>query len=450
VIQLKGQGSSGTGRRLLGTFFDLSALRETQLRRLVQAQLASFSGDMLVLAAMPAAVAAVGGSDGALGAVLGVQAFSVALFFVVGGVVGDRFNRRTVAVCADLLCCLSQLATAGVLLLGGATLWQLLVTQVIQGAGLALSLTSLNGLIPEAVAKPRLQEANALLAVARAAGAFLGPVVAGMVFAIGLGVGWAFVADALTFAISAQCLRAISQRRVGAERSQSALSDLRAGWIEFWSQSWIWAVVVEFALLNATVIAPFFVIGPALTEQSLGGPGGWPLILAAMGLGEIFGGLVAKTWHPARPLLAAVLAVLAWGIPLALMILLAPAAIVGLGVVIGGAGLIVFDALWRTALQSRVSPGFRSRVASFDFLGSRVFVSVGFALSGAAAASIGPQLILVGSLIILLAATCVVASLRSVRALTADAPTQGAPDSTAARPLKDPPLGLELVHGAET
>lgn len=413
-----------TSRKFLTDLLDLSALEERQLRRLVQAQLASFSGDLLVFAAMPAAVTAIGGSASLLGTVLGAQALSLAFFFVVGGVVGDRFNRRTVAVCADVMCFASQLAMALLFILGDATFWQLLVAQVIQGAGLALSLTALNGLIPEAVASWRLQEANALLAVARAVGAFTGPLVAGGILALGLGPGWAFVADSLTFLASAQCLGRIKLRWRGRGDSHSLASDLRAGWREFWSKSWIWAVVMEFALLNAAAIAPFFVIGPTLPEELLPGPGGWPVILAAMGLGEILGGLVAKVWRPDRPLLAAVLAAAAWGLPLALVTLLAPAAVVAIGVAIGGAGLVLFEALWMTTLQSQVSSGFRSRVASFDFLGSRGLVFLGYVLGGVAADSVGPQLALLGSLVVLAVATCLVASLRSIRTLTVDIETQ--------------------------
>jgi hypothetical protein len=49
--------------------------------------------------------------------------------------------------------------------------------------------------------------------------------------------------------------------------------------------------------------APFFVLGPAIAKDSLGGAGAWALIVAAFSVGSFAGGLVAFRFRPRRPFL---------------------------------------------------------------------------------------------------------------------------------------------------
>jgi len=106
------------------------------------------------------------------------------------------------------------------------------------------------------------------------------------------------------------------------------------------------------------------------------------VITAAVGVGSFAGGIVVLRVHPARPLLVAQLAVGLWSIPwLMLAIPAATVTIAGAGLA-GGAGLMVFNALWETTLQPQIPSELLSRVSAYDWFGSVATLPIGFALVG--------------------------------------------------------------------
>src|SRR5260370_37841772 len=84
-------------------------------------------------------------------------------------------------------------------------------------------------------------------------------------------------------------------------------SELVAGWRAVSSRSWYLTNLVSHALWNFA-IAAFFVLGPSVAKQHLGGASAWGLIGASMGAGSVIGGLIALRVVPRRPLVVANLA----------------------------------------------------------------------------------------------------------------------------------------------
>lgn len=401
-------------------FPDLSALHESPLRRLVLAQLASSVGDFMVLGALPFAVFSIGGSVGQVGLALASQAIVLALLLMLGGVIGDRRSRRTVAIAADLLRFASQGIVAVLLIGGDAELWQLICAQAVLGGGTAFFMPAMNGLVPQTVRNERLQAANSLRGMATSSAGVIGPGIAAVVLATA-GPGWAFAADSATFLVSATLLAGLrpAKGETAVVSQRSMLDDLAEGWVEFRRRTWVWVVVAEFALLNTLVFAPFFVFGPTVAEQSLGGPGAWAAILAAMGAGELAGGLLALSWRPARPLLVATLAIVLWTAPLLLLATLAPVGLIATGAAAAGFSLALFGALWETTLQARIPTALLSRFSSYDLLGSLGLVPVGYLLGGLVQGGIGAEPGLIAAAGIIAIATVVVLAVPSVRRLSA-------------------------------
>lgn len=411
---------------------DLSVLREGGLRRLVLAQFTSTVGDLMVLAALPFAVFSIGGTIGQVGIALAVQGLVLAGLLLFGGVGGDRMARRSVVVAADLCRFAAQAGVAALLLTGNLELWHLLVAQAALGAGAAFFMPAMQGLISQAVRPERLQQANALRGIAASAGSIAGPTIAVAVLAAS-GPGWAFAADALTFLLSAVLLarvRAPAATPASAGGRRSIRSDLSAGWSAFRGTTWAWAIVTEFAVLNSLVFAPFFVFGPKVSVDSLGGAGAWAAILAAMGAGELLGGLVAMVWRPDRPLLAATLVVALWTAPLLLLASLAPVPLIAAGAAAAGASLAVFAALWETILQTRTPTSLRCRLSSYDLLGSFALIPLGYVL-GALEEELfgaGPGLVAAAAVIAVCTfAVLAVPSVRGMRSVPASDPNSLAP-----------------------
>jgi hypothetical protein len=78
------------------------------------------------------------------------------------------------------------------------------------------------------------------------------------------------------------------------------LAELRDGWREVISRTWVWTIIAGFSLANC-VHAAFLVLGPLVAKQSLGGAGAWATILACRDIGQICGGITALRARPRRP-----------------------------------------------------------------------------------------------------------------------------------------------------
>lgn len=399
--------------RVLG----LDALREPDFRRLIGAQWASLVGDYMVLAALPFAVFAVGGSAAQVGIAFGVDAMALLLLVLFGGVIGDRAPRRSVMIAADLARFGGEAIFALLLISGHAEFWMLLAVQAVHGTGSAFFLPAMSGLLPETVCEERLQEANALRGLCGSSAAMIGPAIAG-IFLATAGVGSVFAIDAASFLLSAAFLATI-RLRSRPSAAASIVAGLAEGWGEFRRRTWLWAVVVEFALVNALVFAPFYVFGASVAEHSLGGAGAWAAILTACGIGELFGGILALSWKPKQPLLAATMAIATWVFPVLLLSALAPVGTIVPFAALAGAGLAIFAAIWQTTLQSNVPSEQLSRLSAYDWVGSLALLPVGYMLAGFTEAALGLRGGLMSAGIVVLAATAAVASVPSVRDLSA-------------------------------
>jgi hypothetical protein len=167
------------------------------------------------------------------------------------------------------------------------------------------------------------------------------------------------------------------------------LHELREGWTEFASRTWLWTMVASFGLFQLTLFPALLVLGPTVAKSHLGGAGAWGVILAFQGVGSIFGGLVALRLHPRRPLVAATLLCLPIALMLALLGAAAPVPVLCMAGLLASVGLTCGDIIWFTTFQLEVPDHLMSRLSSFDWFGSVVLNPLGYALVGPLANVLG-------------------------------------------------------------
>jgi hypothetical protein len=244
------------------------------------------------------------------------------------------------------------------------------------------------GLIPQTVSAARLQQANAFQGLSRSMTEMLGPAVGGALVVVG-SPGLALLADAASFLVAAALLSKIRLRaRLEATVAPHYLSSLREGWREFTSHAWLWPSVICFGV-TTFAYAGWLVLGPVVANDELGGAGAWAVILSSAGAGAVIGGIVSLRYRPERPLVASVVAVLFATPEIVALALGAPVWLIATVSFVGGLGLAIHIALWFTVFQQEVREEARSRVSSYDALGSLVMMPVGFAIAGPTAAAIG-------------------------------------------------------------
>jgi MFS family permease len=364
----------------------LVALRERRFRLLWLGQTTSALGDSLIGVALAFAVLDVADASG-LGFVFAAYMSSRILFILGGGVWADRLPRRLVMLAADIARAGVQSALAVALLADVAELWHFIAGAFLTGIASAFFGPASSGLIPQTVPRELLQQANALMSISRSSIGVLGPVTSGFLVA-GIGPGWVFAVDAATFVASTAFLAVLSVPATAERVRQTFVADLKEGWFEVRSRTWLSLGLVSAAFANIS-IATYFVLGPFVVEEELGGARDWGIALAGVPIGALIGGLVALRVRPRRPL---VVAFAVWAIPsVQLLALMPPLPAIGLA---AASALAVFsvelgNVLWNTVVQQRIPEHALSRVNSYDWAVSIIFMPLGYTLAPPLADSIG-------------------------------------------------------------
>jgi hypothetical protein len=242
----------------------------------------------------------------------------------------------------------------------------------------------------------------------------------GGVLAGWLGAGVALGLDAATFAASALLVRGFRTAPQARAASASLLRELRDGFREFVSHTWLWAIVLQFTVMLMGWFGVWAVLGPVVARASFGGAHVWGWVQGAEGLGLMAGAALALRVHFPRPMLAAVLCCLPSACVPILLAGAAPLPTLALAGFAAGVGFQCFSVLWNTALHTRVAPEALSRVSSYDVLGSIAFVPLGELFAGVANDRFGTAPALWGCALAIVAPTLAVLGVRDVRAMRAE------------------------------
>jgi MFS family permease len=410
------QDSTATGPS--GARGRLGPLGEREFRFLFTGQLVSLLGSAVAPIALAFAVLDLTGSATDLGLVLAATWVPQVILVLFGGVFADRLPRNLVMVGSNVVSGAAQGAIALLLLADRAELWQLIALQVVRGVATAFFFPASQGLVPQTVSPDRLQQANALLGMTRNGTNILGAALGGVLVAAA-GPGWALAFDAVTYFASAVVLAFMRLPRAQRVGVPSVLRELREGWSEFASRTWLWTVVAAAAVTNVVLVGGTQVLGPLVAKQSLGGAAAWGAIIACQGVGLLLGGLLMLRFHPRRPLFIGMGAFLLAGLPLVLMAIVDSVPLIAAGYFVFGISIEIFSVTWATSLQEHVPLDRLSRVSAYDTLGSIIFVPLGLTIAGPVAHAVGLDEALWLAAIVGTAASLAALSVRDVRELRA-------------------------------
>src|SRR5207302_6677744 len=136
--------------------------------------------------------------------------------------------------------------------------------------------------------------------------------------------GWALAVDSATFIVSGILRAQMRIARTDRPPRTHLLTDIREGWGEFRSRTWVWVMVASFGFFQLTLFPALLVLGPVVAKAHLGGPGAWAAILSSQGIGSLAGGAIALRYHARRPIVAATLFCVPMGLVLLLLGVAAP------------------------------------------------------------------------------------------------------------------------------
>jgi MFS family permease len=368
--------------------------------------------------------------------VLAAQIAPALVFALLGGVAADRFPPQRVIVAANLFMAVGE-GTFGLLALTGRPpLWAMIGLESLTGIGVAIFYPASQALLPGIVPGAMLQEASAISRLAMNTGQMSGAAAAGLLVAAA-GPGWALVLCGIGMVATVPMLMSIRGVRPGmtarpargndtgneAEApAPGLLTELREGWSEFRSHTWLWVIVAQFCIVLMAWYGAFSVLGPVVAREHLGGPAAWGAITAADAFGLIAGGVLSLRLTPRRPMLFVVLTGGAIAIsPLSLAMVL-PLPAVCLASFSLGVFIEMMMVQWTVALARNIPPDKLARVSSYDVLGSVMAMPVGALIAGPLGAAIGTSSAQYAAAAVIVVASALALIPRDVRTMRSGQP----------------------------
>lgn len=401
----------------------LKLLQRPDFAKLFIAYFISYSGTAMAPIAMAFGVLELTGSTKDSAIVIAAPTTAQILILLMGGVLADRTSRQRMLVTADILAMCSQMTIAILFLSGHATVPLLAGFMLVSGVAYALRTPAATGFIPQIVSREELHAANSLLGASRNGAMMMGAALAGVLVAT-LGAGYTLAIDAISFGISAIFISTLKPNPQATPEKATLFEDLRLGWREFTSHTWMWTIVLQFSLVVAALEGVFGLLGPAITKLYMAGAIDWGIISASLGLGTLVGGLLALKLKVKRPMLFATFCVFFFSLipltmagPFAVFVIAASA-------FIGGIAIQIFSVLWYTTLHKQIPAHLLSRVSAYDHLGSIALAPLGIIAAGYLFEAIGArETLLIAAATIIVPTLCVL-TVREVRELTTSEPRQ--------------------------
>lgn len=367
-------------------------LKNWNFRILFAGRVVDALGNAVSPAALTLAVVAATRSSAALAVILVGGMLPRVALLPVGGVIADRMGARRVALVSDAVAGLAQLSIGLLLLSGHLPIAPIAVASALAGGASAFGVPAALPLVSGTVDADGRLAANSLLGVASSATSIAGPAIAGvLIFTVG--AGWAFVMDAVTFAVGAGTLAAIrfrpleSGREPGPESLQESLRrELAAGWAQVRARTWYWASIIGHGTCNFA-LGLLMTAGPLIAITDLGGKAVWIAALEASAAGYLAGAVAAARTRVSRGVLTVNLGLTIFAVPMVLFALPAPAWADVTAYGIAAVGLGFANPVWLTTVQQEIPADVLARVTAYDWL-----VSFGAQLLGYAAAPILVQL----------------------------------------------------------
>ena len=352
--------------------------------------------------------------------VLAAQIVPSLIFTLVGGVIADRIRPQLVIIAGNLMIALGEGGFGILVLAGHPRLWQMILLETVTGTGMAIFYPASQALLPRLVPGRLLQQASAISRLAMNGGQMGGAVLAGLSVAV-LGPGWALVtcgAGTLGTVPLMRTLRVVAHERTG---DSGMLRDLRDGWAEFRSHTWLWAIVAQFGVILMAWYGAFQVLGPVVARSHLGGPAAWGAITAAESVGLIGGGLVALRFYPRRPMLFVVLIGMTVTIPTLSLAGLWPLPVVCVCAFGVGIAIEVMMVVWTVTMMTNIPADRLARVSSYDALGTIMAMPAGALAAGPIAAAIGVSTTQYGAVVIILVSCLLALIPREIRTIRSPA-----------------------------
>ncbi|WP_390897427.1 MFS transporter [Streptomyces justiciae] len=394
-----------------------SSLRNRNYRLFFLGQVVSNTGTWMQRIAQDWLVLSLTGSATAVGVTTALQFLPMLLFGLYGGVLVDRLPKRPTLLVTQSAMALTGLALAFLTLTGHVEVWHVYLAAFAVGLATVVDNPARQTFVSEMVGPDQLQNAVSLNSANFQSARLIGPAVAGLMIT-GVGTGWAFLANGLSFIAPITGLLLMRARELyDVQRAPRGKGQLREGLHYVAGRpDLIWTIVLVGFVSTFGFNFPVYLSAFA-DDVFHAGAGSYSLFNTVMAVGSLAGALLAARRGTARMRVLVVGAV-AFG-TLEMVASLAPSLwlFALLMMPIGMFGMTV-NVTANSSVQLSTDPAMRGRVMSLymmvfmggaplgapiagwitDAYGVRAGLAVGGAIAAGAAVVIGLVLARVGNL----------------------------------------------------
>ncbi|HEY9876144.1 MAG TPA: MFS transporter [Candidatus Obscuribacterales bacterium] len=336
------------------------------------------------------------------------------------GVLIDKYDRHRVIIITQVMSMIQSLALAFLALTGMINIWYIIFLSLFQGLIGAFDAPARQAFVPEIVERREdLQNAIALNSSMFNGARLIGPAIAGLVLAT-VGAGFCFLIDGISYiAVIAALLAMKLKPRQVVVNNTHPLQRLKEGFAYTFGFPPIRAIILLLALVSFmgmqyTVLVPIFA-----TNILHGGPDTLGFLMAASGVGALFGAVYLSTrtsvlglgkWIAFAPTIMGI-GLVAFSFSRVLWLSLLTLALVGFG-------FIMQFTSSNTVLQTIVDDDKRGRVMSLYTMAFFGMIPLGNLFAGALASHIGaPYTLLISGVFCIIGSLIFAKQLPSLRRL---------------------------------
>ena len=326
----------------------------------------------------------------AVGIVLSLQFGPQVLLLPLTGLAADNLDRRKLLMATQGAMGVLALGLGALTVSGAAQLWHVYVFAFLLGCVSAFDAPARQTFVSDLVAGPTLSNAVALNSTSFNTARLIGPAVAGLLIA-GVGTGWVFLINALTFGAvlaSLSLLRLSELHRP--EKRQRQPGDLADGFRYVWGRPDLRAVMFMLFLIGTFGLNfPIFLSTMSVTVFHAGA-GAYGFLTSAMAVGSVTGALLAARRAKPRIELLFVGAGL-FGVGLGLAAVMPSYWLFALVLVGVGVSAQTLTTTANSALQLSTEPEMRGRVIAILLAVMLGGTPIGAPLVGWVADTFGPR-----------------------------------------------------------
>jgi len=214
----------------------------------------------------------------------------IILFSLVGGVIADRMNRKTLLLWSQYVQMTTALILALLVSFDVVRVWHILCLSFVVGSAQAFGGPAYQALLPSLVGKEDIQNAIAMNSIQFNLARAIGPTIGGIAL-VKLGAQWCFGVNSLSFLAVIASLYIINVKYIPAKTTERIMTSMRQGFGFIQDRPGMKGLII-LAFCMTFLAVPLLTFLPVFAKDVLhGGPATFTQLLAVSGVGSVCGGL---------------------------------------------------------------------------------------------------------------------------------------------------------------